>query len=67
MKRTIFALASALTLAGSATPARAEDIIKCMAVAVKDCDAQFPPTDRWTIAIRGWCYIIQTGMCAAME
>jgi hypothetical protein len=67
MKRTIFALVSALTLAGSAMPARAEDIQKCMAVAVKDCDERFPPTDRWNIAIRGWCYIIYTGMCAAME
>jgi hypothetical protein len=67
MKRTIFALASVLTLAGGLTPARAGNVDKCMAIAVKDCDARFPPSDRWNIAIRGWCYMIQTGMCVAME
>ena len=68
MKRTIFALASALTLAGGVTPVRAATTLtKCMIQAVADCDARFPPGDRWSTAIRGWCYIINTGMCKAME
>jgi hypothetical protein len=67
MRRTIFALVSVLALAGGATPARAENVTKCMIQAVKDCDERFPPGDRFNIAIRGWCYMINTGMCAAME
>jgi hypothetical protein len=35
--------------------------------AVADCDARFPVGDRFATSIRGWCYMIQTGMCAAME
>lgn len=67
MRRTIFALVSVLALAGGAAPARAEGVIRCMLQAVSDCDARFPPGDRFNISIRGWCYLIQTGMCAAME
>lgn len=67
MKRTIFALVSALTLAGGVTPVRAMTVTQCAIQAVRDCDAQFPPGDRWATAIRGWCYIIHTGMCKAME
>jgi hypothetical protein len=67
MRRTIFALASVLALAGSATPVRADNVIRCMIQAVADCDARFPVGDRFATSIRGWCYMIQTGMCAAME
>jgi hypothetical protein len=67
MKRTIFALVSVLSLAGYAAPARADDFTRCVIQAVKECDEQFPPGDRWNTAIRGWCYMIQTGMCMAME
>ncbi len=67
MKRTIYTLVSLLALAGSATPARAEDMTKCMIQAVKDCDERFPAGDRWSTSIRGWCYMIGTAMCMAME
>jgi hypothetical protein len=66
MKRTIFALVLALTLAGGATPATAKTVVQCVIEAVRDCDARFPPSDRWLVAIRGWCYMISTGMCKAM-
>lgn len=65
MKRTIYALVSALALLGSAPPARAESFWKCMIQAVRDCDAQFPPGDYRNASIRGWCYMIQTGICTA--
>ena len=49
-------------LAGSPTPARAD----CVIDAVNSCDADFGGSSNYyTIAIRGWCYIIRTGMCAA--
>jgi len=67
MKRTIFALASALALLGSAPLARADDFSKCMIAAVKECDAQFPASDYRNIAIRGWCYIINTAICTASK
>jgi len=67
MKRTIFALAAALALAGSVRPVVAKTVTECVIEAVADCDARFPPSDRWLISIRGWCYIIYSGMCKAME
>jgi hypothetical protein len=66
MKRTIFALVSTLALLGSAPAARADSLMQCMIAAVKECDAQFPPSDFRNVAIRGWCYMINTGICKAM-
>ncbi|HXY18413.1 MAG TPA: hypothetical protein VEH83_00280 [Gemmatimonadales bacterium] len=65
MKRSPFVLVSALALLGGPAPARATNVIKCMIEAVADCDARFPPSDYHLVAIRGWCYMITTGMCAA--
>ena len=65
MKRTIYALVSALALLGSAPVARAEPFWKCVIEAVKECDQRFPPTDRYNVAIRGWCYMITTAICKA--
>ncbi|MGA2383728.1 MAG: hypothetical protein ABSG61_09880 [Gemmatimonadales bacterium] len=65
MKRTIYALVSALALLGSAPAARAETLLKCVEEAIADCDARFPPSDYRNIAIRGWCYMIGTAMCKA--
>ena len=65
MKRTIYALVSALALLGSAPAAKAEPLLKCMEQAIAECDARFPPSDYHLIAIRGWCYMIGTGICAA--
>jgi hypothetical protein len=65
MKRTIYALVSALALLGSAPAARAEPLLKCVEEQIADCDARFPPSDYRNIAIRGWCYMIGTAMCKA--
>lgn len=65
MKRTIFALAAGLALVGQPAPARATNVIKCMLQAVADCDASFPNTEYHLVAIRGWCYMIATGICSA--
>jgi hypothetical protein len=67
MKKTIFALAAALTLAGGVRPVAAKTVAQCVIEAVADCDARFPPSDRYLVSIRGWCYIIYSGICKAME
>jgi hypothetical protein len=67
MKRTIYALVSALALLGSAPAAKADDFSKCMIQAVGDCDKMFPPSDFRNVAIRGWCYMIHTGICSASK
>jgi hypothetical protein len=66
MKRTIYVLVSALALLGSApAAARAQGWLKCMEQAIAECDRQFPATDYRNIAIRGWCYMINTAICKA--
>ena len=66
MKRTIYALVSALALLGTAPkPAKAMSFWRCVIEAVRECDQQFPPGDYRNASIRGWCYMITTGICAA--
>jgi hypothetical protein len=65
MKKTIFSLVAALALVGRPTPATATSVIRCMIESVAECDARFPPNDYRNISIRGWCYIIYTGICTA--
>jgi hypothetical protein len=65
MKRTIYALVSALALLGSAPAAKADPLLKCVQEAIADCDKQFPPSDYYLVAIRGWCYMIGTAICKA--
>jgi hypothetical protein len=65
MKRVIFVLATGLALVGRPEPAVARNVIRCMLEAVAECDERFPPTDYRNISIRGWCYMIGTGICAA--
>ena len=65
MKRTIYALVSALALLGSVPAAKADDLGKCLIEAVADCDRMFPPSDYYLVAIRGYCYMINTAICKA--
>jgi hypothetical protein len=66
MKRTIYALVSALALLGAAPPpAKAMSFWGCMIEAVRECDARFPAGDYRNASIRGWCYMIATGICTA--
>lgn len=63
MRRLTLATLLALgAVTGTPAPARAD----CVIDAVNSCDADFGGSSNYyTIAIRGWCYIIRTGMCAA--
>lgn len=65
MKKTILASLLALgALLGSPRTARAD----CVIEAVESCDNDFGGSSNYyTIAIRGWCYIVRTGMCKALE
>jgi hypothetical protein len=67
MKRTIYALVSALAFLGTAPAVKAQSLLRCMEEAIADCDSRFPPTDYRNIAIRGWCYMIGTGICKAVR
>ena len=47
-------------ITGSATPAQAS----CTIDAVSSCDQDFGGSSNYyTIAIRGWCYLLRTAMC----
>ena len=65
MPKTILAGALALAgILGTARPAHAD----CLSESVASCDSDFGGANNYyTIAIRGWCYIIRSGMCAAMD
>ena len=65
MKKAILTLVLGLALLGRPAPARAENVMRCMLQAISDCDASFPNTEYHLVAIRGWCYMIATGICAA--
>jgi len=36
-----------------------------MIASVAECDARFPVGDYRNVSIRGWCYMITTGICTA--
>ena len=65
MRKMILASALALgAILGSARPARAD----CVSEAVSSCDSDFGGANNYyTISIRGWCYMIRTGMCVALD
>lgn len=65
MRKTILAGALSLgALLGTARPAHAD----CLSEAVASCDADFGGNSNYfTVSIRGWCYMIRTGMCAALD
>lgn len=61
MKKTILAGALALgAILGSPRTARAD----CLIDAVESCDNDFGGNSNYyAVAIRGWCYIIRSGLC----
>ena len=63
MKKTILAGALALAaIVGSPRTARAD----CLIDAVASCNSDFGGSSNYyTVAIRGWCYIIRSGLCGA--
>lgn len=63
MKKTLLAGTLALgALLGSPRTARAD----CLIESVESCDRDFGGNSNYyTIAIRGWCYMIRSGICGA--
>ncbi|HEX8850395.1 MAG TPA: hypothetical protein VF761_12740 [Gemmatimonadaceae bacterium] len=65
MRKTILAGALSLgALLGTARPAQAD----CLSEAVTSCDNDFGGNSNYfTVSIRGWCYMIRTGLCAVLD
>ena len=63
MKRTLLASVLALgAILGTPRTSRAD----CLIDSVASCDEDFGGNSNYyTIAIRGWCYLIRAGMCGA--
>ena len=63
MKRALFVAVLALgAILGSPRAARAD----CLIDSVASCNDDFGGNSNYyTIAIRGWCYMIRGGICAA--
>jgi hypothetical protein len=63
MKRTLLIAVLALgAILGSPRRARAD----CLLEAVSSCNADFGGNSNYfTVAIRGWCFMIRDGICAA--
>jgi hypothetical protein len=62
------ALAGVVALLPNPQPADATDRLgKCLIESVNTCDQDFAGYDPYTIAARGYCYMIRTGMCYAMD
>ena len=57
-------LVGGLGVLASPRPADADPKLdKCLIEAVKSCDVDFKGGDPYTIAARGYCYMIRTAMC----
>ncbi|MFQ6047273.1 MAG: hypothetical protein ACE5PT_13115 [Gemmatimonadales bacterium] len=62
-------VAGAVGLLPNPTPADAQDdrLLGCLKEAIASCDEDFSGNSLYTIAIRGWCYAIRSGMCYALD
>jgi hypothetical protein len=61
-------VAGIVALLPSPRPADAmEKFDKCLFEAIESCDRDFKGWDPYMTAARGYCYIIRTGMCYAMD
>ena len=63
-------LAGTVAMLPNPTPADAREkdkLAKCLAEAVTACDEDFTGDEIYVIAARGYCYMIRTGMCYALD
>ena len=72
MKQLIASVLLAGTVAMLPNPspadAREDDkLVKCLAEAITECDRDFDGNEIYVVAARGYCYMIRTGMCYALE
>jgi hypothetical protein len=52
------------------TPADAREkdkLTTCLTEAIAECDEDFSGDEIYVIAARGYCYMIRTGMCYALD
>lgn len=42
-------------------------LYKCVTEAIDSCDKDFSGRDPYSTAIRGWCYVIRSGICYAID
>ncbi len=62
------AFAGVVALLPNPRPAdAAEKLDKCLFEAIESCDRDFGGFDPYTVAARGYCYMIRTGMCYVMD
>lgn len=66
---TAMVMVGALGMLPNPTPADAGifKLVKCMSESVKSCDRDFEGNSPEMVAIRGWCYMIRTGICMKTE
>lgn len=69
MKRflTSALFAGLIALLPAPEPADAQKLTQCVNEAIESCNEDFPGEDWITVGIRGWCYMIRSGMCYALE
>jgi hypothetical protein len=58
---------TAAIVSGSLLGAPRESRADCLLEAVESCNGDFPPSAKELVAIRGWCYLIRAGICAASD
>jgi hypothetical protein len=63
---SIVVVTGALGMLPHPVPADAAQSKSCLQNAVDSCDRDFPGGDRYTVAIRGWCYLIRTALCKVL-
>lgn len=62
-----FLLAGAIA-AGALVAAPQTARAECLSEAVESCDKDFGgASNKELIAVRGWCYLIRAGICAALD
>lgn len=63
-------LAGTVAMLPHPTPADAREkdkLATCLAEAIAECDEDFNGDEIYVIAARGYCYMIRTGMCYALD
>jgi hypothetical protein len=69
MKRliTTAVFAAVVALLPNPVPAEATAAQSCLLESVESCDGDFPGSDPYTAAVRGWCYMIRIAICEAFD
>ena len=61
-------LAGAVGMLPNPRPADATELqTTCLQEAIASCDNDFKGNDIYSVAVRGWCYMIRTAMCKVLD